>query len=301
MKNADNENSVYLYKMTGEIMGKMDSELLYKIAPLDWTPEDQNPYEPDGVYGKDYSGFYLSSAKDDHVIIGTSETGLFHVSVHKEVSNIHERLIDFIRYENTFNRIPIIGSDYIFELDELINSIDIDTYAVRDTDPTVLVHSTSLEAWDSIQKDYYLKSSLQLEKEKIGFISIGHKELKEPDEYKNFIMFGGFGCNTEFIVLSQQRGFILCDKNCEYIPGVRIYLDCHKMIRDKIIFRDGLHTLKVKQKLDLKEYMIDCISTGKIDAENNLKTWTPEIFSEKCDEYFHNNFFEGVDYSLPEN
>ena len=108
-----------------------------------------------------------------------------------------------------------------------------DSYKLRENDPEFLVHSTNLTAWKSIQKDYFLKSSSQLDKENIDYISIGFQELKEPEEYKDFIMFGGFGYFPEFIVLSQQKGRIVTDKDCTYEPGVRIYLDCHKMIKDK--------------------------------------------------------------------
>lgn len=99
-------------------------------------------------------------------------------------------------------------------------------------------------------------------------------------------MFGTFGYYTEFMVLSQQKGFICCDKDCKYQPGIRIYLDCHKMIKDKIIYRDGLHMIKVKEKVDLKKYMIDYVSIDNIDTNKKIKIWTPELFARECDDYF---------------
>lgn len=130
----------------------------YKIEPKEWTSKDINPFENNGIYSTCYTGFYLDSIEDDQLINGTTNRGLFHVSVHKNVKDKFERLNDFIKYENIFNRTPIIGSNYIVDLSSLIESLDFDTFSMRETDPSVLVHSTNLNAWDSIKSDYYLKS-----------------------------------------------------------------------------------------------------------------------------------------------
>ncbi len=259
----------------------------YLIAPENWSIDDINPFNDSGLYYSDFSSIFFTDDDDDRYINGTSTSGLYNVVMHKNVDHMDQKVADFIHYENYFNRSVILASNYELNIERYIESIqdDGDLYKIRDSDPEYLVHSTNLIAWKSIQEDYFLKSSSQLDSEKINYISIGFQELKEPKEYRDFIMFGGFGYHPEFIVLSQQKGKIVTDKDCAYEPGVRIYLDCHKMIKDRIIFRDGLHKIKVKSKLDLKKYMIDSATIQDID-NNNSKIWTPESFARECDKYF---------------
>lgn len=69
-----------------------------------------------------------------------------------------------------------------------------------------------------------------------------------------------------------------------YIPGARIYLDHHKMIDDGIVTRDGLHTGKVKDFIELDPYLLDIITAGDIDS--NEKSWTPRRFFEMANKMF---------------
>jgi len=259
----------------------------YEIAPEGWTSHDSNPFKADGKYDRKYSSLFLSGVQNAHIMNGTSRSGIFHVIFNTQVRDRNQRIIDFITYENGFGRTVIVGSDHIDDLAEFMASLEgeSDPCLPRANDPRILVHSTSREAWDSISSDGMMKSALQLTKEKKHFISIGYKELQEPEEYRDFIMFGSFGFTTEFIVLSQQKGRIVTDENALYRPGVRIYFDCRKMVHDGMVFRDGLHLIKVKTTLDLAKYMLIAVKPEDLEPEGEIQ-WTPRLFAERSDELF---------------
>jgi hypothetical protein len=104
-------------------------------------------------------------------------------------------------------------------------------------------------------------------------------ELKEPVEYEEFIHFGSIeSWHTEAIVLSQQKGRIVTDEDTPYVSGVRIYLDNHKPIRSGMAGRDGLHLIKVKQRLPLTDFLIESISTDVLDPHQSVEEWTPMTF-----------------------
>lgn len=55
------------------------------------------------------------------------------------------------------------------------------------------------------------------------------------------------GCG-ELVVNSRNLGYVCTDPHVMYIPGVRLYFDVRKMVSDKIVTRDGLHLIKVKDR-----------------------------------------------------
>ena len=260
----------------------------YLIAPENWTPDDINPFKDNGLYNKDFTCIYFTDDDDSTFINGTSKSGLYNVIMHKKVEDLDQKVLDFLHYENQFKRTVILGSNYNLNIKKYIDSIGsaYNPYEIRTSDPIYLVHSTNLTAWKSIQNDNFLKSAAQLDRESISYTSIGYQELSEPEEYNDFVMFGGLGAGPEVIVLSQQMGRIETNKNCQYKPGVRIYLDCHKMIKDKIIYRDGLHMVKVKSKLDLNKYMLFSTTARDLNKKS-ITAWTPDIFARESDNHFH--------------
>lgn len=155
--------------------------------------------------------------------------------------------------------------------------------SLRWYEPSVLIHSTGMENWISIQKDGMLKSWNKLHAE--GKISeedpIGSK-LGDPVDYRNYIMFGS-GFPGEIVVQSKQKGKIIMDADAEYLTGARLYFDAEKMAQDGLLIRDGCH-IKVKDILPLKPYLLWAATWDQVGLES--QTSTPRIFSEKADRMF---------------
>ena len=154
---------------------------------------------------------------------------------------------------------------------------------LRNNEPSVLVHSTSMENWKQIESDGMLKCWNRLKSENENFESspIGMK-LGDPADFSNYIMFGG-GVTGEIVVNSRQKSQIVMDINDEYFTGARLYFDAEKIAKDGLLLRDGSH-LKVKDTLLLKPYLI-WVATWDVVGLHNQKS-TPIIFAEKSDEVF---------------
>lgn len=97
------------------------------------------------------------------------------------------------------------------------------------------------------------------------------------------------GCG-ELVVNSRQLGYVCLDSNIEYIPGVRIYFNAYKIIADGLATRDGLHVLKVFERLPLDKYMVMAIDDSMLSKQG----WTPTAYTYRSNEYFlkHMNLCE---------
>jgi len=71
-----------------------------------------------------------------------------------------------------------------------------------------------------------------------------------------------------------------------YDPGVRLYFDGHRIIRDGLAVSDGLHTLKVYDHLPLDPYLVAAVSVRDSDPEAKVEVWTPWTFLNRANECF---------------
>lgn len=154
---------------------------------------------------------------------------------------------------------------------------------LRENEPLVLVHSTSMSSWESIKHDGMLKSWNKLkaennikEEQPVGI------KLGDPIDFSDYIMFGG-GITGEIVVNSKQQGKIIMDENAEYLTGARLYFDAERMAEDGLLVRDGCH-LKVKDTLPLKPYLIWSATWDAIGLSSQIST--PKIFTERADKQF---------------
>lgn len=156
---------------------------------------------------------------------------------------------------------------------------------LRESEPQVLIHTTSMESWESIKRDGCLKCWSRLKAE--GAIDedkpIGNI-LGDPEDFADYIMFG-VGAFGEIVVNSKQRGVILMDENSEYLTGARLYFDAARMANNGLLLRDGCH-LKVKNELPLESYLIWAATYESVGLESRIST--PRIFSELADRKFRN-------------
>ena len=159
---------------------------------------------------------------------------------------------------------------------------------IRKNDPKWAIHSTNREAWESILQDGCLKSLSILKKENKAVKSVGFHQLGEPIEYAEYIILGRIDTvNAEHVVASQQKGYVFTEENTSYKPGVRLYFDNHKIIERNLGVRDGLHSIKVHNKLPLNPFFITAITINDIDSENKIIEWTPSSFYQAANKEFY--------------
>ena len=265
----------------------------YQKAPPGWSYTDANPFTPDGSYGLEWSSFCILDKGDDQFVTGKSGDGPFSARFGRRVEHLETRLIDFLRYENAQGRIVILSFP---------GDIDIDCYvtqalsrmpnpdAVRPDDPAIIIHSTTLDAWEKISTDGQLKAASELSQQAriVDCLSeVAHYLENEPPEYRDYIMFGTIASTTpEKIVASYQAGRFILDDDAVYEPGVRLYFDNRRMIGDGQAVRDGLHTVKVYKRLSLSPYLLAVIGVSDLDPQREVKMWTPRLFVERADQAF---------------
>jgi hypothetical protein len=78
------------------------------------------------------------------------------------------------------------------------------------------------------------------------------------------------------------------DDDKAYDPGVRIYLDNHRIINDGLATRDGIHTMKVRLALPLSRCMVSVVKFSDLELPEAAGFWTPRSFTVSADRLFWN-------------
>jgi hypothetical protein len=269
--------------------------LQYRIAPDGWAYTDPNPFSPDGVYDHEWSAFCLLDREDDQCFTGKSGDGPFSARFGRKVKHIENQLADFLCYENRYGRTVILSFPQDIDIHAYVAQAMSSTPKadiVRPEDPAVLVHATTPAAWQSIREDGELKAASLLgikryRSDEINNPSPLEDYLKhEPPEYRDHIMFSEMElCVPEMVVASNQKNRFVLDENAIYEPGVRLYFDNDHIIRDGLGVRDGLHLMKVHQRLTLQPYLLAAIAANDIDPRHE-KSWMIREFVDKANEVF---------------
>jgi len=240
----------------------------------------------------DESWLVLTLSKDitEPMIVGANNDSTYIIKINKALnSNWKMAVGDFIDYcnDNNLNGIVAITENEYQEIKNYYIGHSFIEPFLRDYESSVLVHSTSMENWQKIQKDGMLKSwnKLNSEKSVIENEPIG-KQLGDPLHFSNYIMFGG-GVSGEIVINSKQSGKIVMDIDSEYKTGARLYFDAERIAKDGLLVRDGAH-IKVKDCLPLEPYLIWVSTWDKIGLENQIST--PRIFAELSDKTFNTLF-----------
>lgn len=235
----------------------------------------------------DYSNWIYFKLSNDNVKVfsGKNNSKIYHLIISENYSNWEYRVMDFINYINasTINGAIEITKEKLKCSKTQYGNHTFNDKILRPFEPTVLIHSTSLKAWESIQNDRCLKSWNKLfesglieEKNPIGNL------LGDPYEFSDYIMLGN-GVTCEIVVSSSDKGKIDCDVNVLYQPGVRLYFNAKLIAADGILIRDGAH-LKVKEELEYEKYLLFTATSETVDGYE--QNWTPKKFAEKADEAF---------------
>ena len=269
----------------------------YLEAPADWLPEEDNPFTQDGRYGPEWICFYIHRKGDNPAdFCGSGKNSLYTCRIDYSSANSMRRLADFLRYENRHGRNVILSFPDEMDVDTIVNEALIRTPTqdvVREEDPKWVVHSTNLEAWDSIQYDDRLKALSILLKEGRDVITVGFQQLGEPPDYAEYVMLGKIeGIGSEYVVASQQKERVFTEGDTHYEPGVRLYFDNHKIIKSGLGVRDGVHLMKVYHYLPLTPFLLTAVSVRNVDPKGDIAEWTPNTFWPAANSEFYRRIGE---------
>ena len=268
----------------------------YLIAPAGWTPEADNPFSVDGRYGPGCSCIALRDG-DEREWYGAGDNGLFAIHVWAGLPDVRERVADFVRYENTHGRVPIValperlaGGRFV---DEALSQVPVASL-VRDSDPRWVVHSTSEDAWRLIQSDGVLRALSELSDRGAQVGGLGIRDLGEPRDFAEHVALGRIdSLSAEIVVSSQQKRRLCDDPDASYEPGVRLYFDGHAIITKGLAVRDGRHTLKVHRHLPLRPFLVAAIAAGDVRRPEGKTAWTPRTFTAAANAAFFNAIEDG--------
>lgn len=271
----------------------MQTKLKYLKAPVDWRYSDPNPFTSNGEYSSEWSAFCILDEDHDQIVTGKNGQGPFSARLGRRVPDLKERLVDFLKYENSYGRLVILSFPPLMDVDEYVTQALAsmpDSNAVRPEDPTILIHATTQAAWESIQADGAMKAASQLAKKPDRSGVIKAYLLEEPPEYKDYIMFGGMdSCVPEMVIASNSAGKFILDEKATFEPGMRLYFDNYRIIRDGLATRDGLHVNKVHLYLPLHAYLLFAVGVENLDPQRQVKEWTIRNFVERANAAFRSN------------
>ncbi len=233
----------------------------------------------------------LTNSKDYKQMCGSNNGCAYTVKISRYNDNWRMSVGDFIGFNESNGKNAILvmtQSDY----DDAIKHYSRHCFneaVLREDEPGVLVHSTTMESWNQIQNDGMLKSWNRLKDE----IAIGEDlpiglKLGDPKDFSDYIMFGG-GATGEIVVNSKQSGRIVMDIDAEYKSGARLYFDAQKMAADGLLIRDGTH-LKVSNNLPLEPYLIWVATWKELGLPSQIST--PRFFADEADKQFYSIYMK---------
>lgn len=257
------------------------------IYRVDRLQHNETSLATNNKYDKSWIVLSLMDVDENAAIVGADSGGTYTIKISKSANQNWQLAVgDFMEYcnANDFNAVlEMSQADY----ENVLHSYSGHSYrerTLRDYEPRVLIHSTTMENWVHIQQDKMLKCWNRLKKEKqiLEEQPIGI-QLGDPSSFSDYIMFGG-GVTGEIVVNSKQSGKIVMDIDIEYQTGARLYFDASKMAEDGLLVRDGCHQ-KVKDALPLEPYLIWAATWDNIGLSNPIST--PRIFAQESDKQFY--------------
>lgn len=257
------------------------------LAGAGWSPAKKNPFSNDGGYGDGWSAAILENGRGSGSNLPHRGARVYAVRIPLLTAGAWERVADFIRYESAHGRRIILQADrsrlptlraFLAQLQDQAPEPEI-----RADDPEWLVHSTTLENWESIQRCGALLAPCVLREQGIADpLEIGLKPLLEPADYSDYIMLDRLDGCGELVVQSRQRGVVCIDADAPYTPGARLYVNARRILADGRGVRDGVHILKVKSRLPLG-YVAMAVTKDRLGPE---RVWTPTAFTAAANAYF---------------
>ena len=251
-----------------------------KLLENSINPITRQPYDDSWII------LMLTDSPDYHQMCGSSNGCAYTIKMSRsQCKNWKMAVGDFIDFSeiNDKNAVLVMSEADLKSAKSHYEGHSYNERFLRDNEPSVLVHSTTMNSWEQIERDRMLKSWNILKTEKVVTEEqpIGI-QLGDPMDFSDYIMFGG-GVTGEIVVNSKQQGKIVMDTNAEYLTGARLYFDAKRMAQDGLLVRDGCH-LKVKDRLPLEPYLIWIATWKRIGFASQVST--PKIFAEQADKQF---------------
>jgi hypothetical protein len=249
------------------------------VAPKGYAPDNENPFTPDGRYGRSWTILKIDSYFEGVLYQQCTCHGCYEVTISPQYSYFYELIADFIQYESEYNRKILLVAERDINLEFSTNYKE---RIIRPSDPRYLIHSTTLARYEKIVADGLLKSPNRLKNEGCPVKSIGLKPLCEPEDYLDYIMFAKGGVAPELVVNSHLCGIVNYDPFAQYTPQVRLYFDGYKMVTDGLIVRNV--TSMAYDNVPLR-YLVKAVTADDLKLPDGDANWTPFAFSEAADIY----------------
>ncbi|MCL2397008.1 MAG: hypothetical protein FWC93_02985 [Defluviitaleaceae bacterium] len=261
--------------------------MIYKVDE-GFLISEYNPFAKI-AYDNSWIIFCLTDSEDYHTMNGGIIKSAYTLRVSRRCPQWRMSVMDFIGFNESRNKniVLSISDEDLKEAENFYGQHSFDDKYLRDYEPEFLIHSTTRENWESIKKDYCLKSWNILKRERPDWehSPIG-KQLGDPDDFSNYIMFSSGSISGEIVVLSKQKGSVTMQDVC-YKPGVRLYFDARKIAKHGLLVRDGCH-LKVKDTLPLSPYLTWVGDWKSAGLASNVST--PKEFTVAANEKFNELF-----------
>lgn len=226
----------------------------------------------------------LTNSKDYKSFCGL-ENSIYTVKISKQYKYWYYDLCDMIDFyrDSSVELILDVSDDDIELARSLYGSHSYDESHLREYEPTVMVHTTTLEAHKEIIADGSIKcwNLLKQQKESYEDKPIGSL-LGDIEDFSYYVMLSPIDVNNEIIVASKQKGCIDITLNQTYQAGCRFYLDAKKLADDGLLLRDGQH-IKVRNEIQLDKYLIWYSTAERIGLPFET---TPKEFFEQSNRKF---------------
>lgn len=252
--------------------------MIYRLD--DFTENNINPIN-NKPYDSSWIVLMLTDSADYQYMCGSFDGCAYTVKISRMHSGWEFSVCDFLGFHEAAekNIIAVISPEDLQSAKEEYGTHSYNDSFLRNNEPQILVHSTTLKNFEKIKKDGSLKSRNILNN---GEFPIGNL-LGDPEDFGDYIMFSGGNVAGEIVVNSKQSGKIIMDENAEYKTGARLYFDAAKIAADGLLLRDGAH-LKVKNSLPLEPYLIWLATWENTGLPDRIST--PKIFTETANNEF---------------
>lgn len=240
-----------------------------------------NPFSENGEYSKKWVSITINNS----IYIAPEIRYVYGCSIGRKVDFWEYRVMDYINYNLMYNRnIIFIGSKRLYKkAAKKYADHSIFDKELRPYEDTFVIHSTTMENYEKINRQGCIKSWNTLKKRNPDFEAqpIGAM-LGDPEDFRDYIMLGT-GVQCEIVVLSKQKNRLCYNADEEYIPGARLYFDTKQLAENGLLVRDGLH-YKVRDELPLELARF----TATVDNIKFNGKITPRLFAESSDTAFDN-------------
>ncbi len=230
----------------------------------------------------------LTNSKD-YKFFCSLENSIYTVKISKQYKYWYYYLCDMIDFysDSCVELILDVLDDDIELAKTLYGNHSYNESLLREYEPTVMVHTTTLESYKKIIADGSIKcwNLLKQQKESFEDKPIGSL-LGDIEDFSNYVMLSPIDVNNEIIVASKQKGAINTNPNQTYQAGCRFYLDAKKLANDGLLLRDGQH-IKVKNEIPLDKYLIWYSTAERIGLP--VET-TPNRFFELSNKEFRKRY-----------